>query len=586
MKGLRLAKDFALPLDAVTETLAILGIRGSGKSTTATVLVEELLAQGQQVLVIDPTDVWWGLKSSADGTGEGYPVVILGGQHADLPLGAGDGRAIADFAVDHHASLVCALRHFESQADMRRFVTDLCQRLYHRKGELAQQTPVMLVIDEASLFVPQRVTGEQARMVSAIQRLVRQGRASGFGVTLIDQRASTVNKDVLTQLELLVAHRTSAPQDRKALEAWIEQHDAAGQRKEFLTHLASLPRGTAWFWSPGWLDVFRRVAVRASRTFDSRRTPKAGERAVAPVRAAAVDLEALKGQLETSIARARDEDPKLLRARIRELEAAGARREAARATTADVAAAEATRALQGRLHELELRQEHQVRELRAALATARADSESAMAAIQRSLDVLEAGAEAPRPAPAIVPRRPAVPPRPAPPRPSARVTEAPIGRTPQRILDALRFYEDVGEAAPTKQAVAAFVGVRHTTGTFSNYLSQLRTAGLIGDASRESIRLTATGRAAAADDVPGSRAELHAVWMAKLGGTPRRMLELLIAAYPGSLGKEELAAALGISHTTGTFSNYLSQLRVAGLLRDVSRSAVSASDLLFPAGLP
>lgn len=294
---LRIAPDLALPLEAVGETIALLGIRGSGKTTTAVVLAEELLTHGQQVVVIDPTDSWWGLKYSADGAAAGMAIAVLGGIHGDVPLTAGDGATIADFVVEHQASVICALRHFESKGDMRRFVTEFCNRLYHRKGEADRQTPVMLIIDEASLFVPQRVMGEDARMVGAIQRLVRQGRSSGFGVTLIDQRASTVNKDVLTQVELLLCHRTSSPQDRKALEAWIEQHDAHGHRDEFLKTLASLKIGEIWAWSPGWLDLFQRSQVRNRRTFDSSRTPKAGERAVAPSATPLLDLAALTAKL-------------------------------------------------------------------------------------------------------------------------------------------------------------------------------------------------------------------------------------------------------------------------------------------------
>jgi DNA helicase HerA-like ATPase len=307
--SLTLGPRLRLPLEAVTETVAILGIRGSGKTNTAVCLAEELLAAGQQVVAIDPTDCWWGLKSSADGQQPGYPVVIFGGRHGDVPLQAADGATIADFVVEERVPAILSLRHLESQADMRRLVTDFARRLYHRKGEAGHDTPLMLIIDEAHLFVPQRVESGEAPMVGAIQRLVRQGRASGLGVTVIDQRASSVNKDILTQLELLICHRTSSPQDRKALDAWVEQHDTADRRRAFLDQLASLPRGTAWCWSPGWLDLFQQVAVRARRTFDSSATPKAGARLVEPTTLAPVDLDRLRVKLATQLERAKTDDP-------------------------------------------------------------------------------------------------------------------------------------------------------------------------------------------------------------------------------------------------------------------------------------
>jgi DNA helicase HerA-like ATPase len=70
---LRIATNFTLPPEAVTEIFAILGIRGSGKTAAAVVMTEELLAAHHQVVIIDPVDVWWGLQSSKDGKDAATP---------------------------------------------------------------------------------------------------------------------------------------------------------------------------------------------------------------------------------------------------------------------------------------------------------------------------------------------------------------------------------------------------------------------------------------------------------------------------------------------------------------------------------
>jgi hypothetical protein len=241
---------------------------------------------------------------------------VLGGKHQDLPLASTDGKLIADFIVEQGVSVICSLRGFESKNQEMKFVTDLLRRLYFLKGQQDAPTPIALVIDEASRLVPQRVMGEDAACVGAVQQIVRQGRSSGFGVVLIDQRAATVNKDVLAQLEMLVVHRTTGPQDRKALKEWIEAHDTANREKEFLASMASLAQGEAWFWSPGWLDLFKKVQVRQRRTFDSSRTPRAGEVVVTPKKIADVDLATLKAKLGATIEKARQDDPKALRAEI------------------------------------------------------------------------------------------------------------------------------------------------------------------------------------------------------------------------------------------------------------------------------
>ena len=100
MTTLRLADGFELPLEAVTETFAILAKRGSGKTSTAVVLAEEMICAGQQAIIIDPTGVWWGLRAGRSGGQDGgLPVVIVGGDHADLPLVDTEGGALAKLLV-------------------------------------------------------------------------------------------------------------------------------------------------------------------------------------------------------------------------------------------------------------------------------------------------------------------------------------------------------------------------------------------------------------------------------------------------------------------------------------------------------
>ena len=123
-----LASDLSLPLEAVTETFAILAKRGSGKTYCASVLVEEMLKAGQTVVVADPVGVWWGLRSSADGLGAGLPIVILGGDHGDAPLLPEAGAAVADLAAGERYSLVLDLSHF-TPPEQTRFMTAFAERL-------------------------------------------------------------------------------------------------------------------------------------------------------------------------------------------------------------------------------------------------------------------------------------------------------------------------------------------------------------------------------------------------------------------------------------------------------------------------
>lgn len=311
-RSIRLSPDVSLPLDAVTQTFAILGKRGSGKTNTAGVLTEQLIKAGLPVVYVDPIGVTWGLRHSRDGRGPGLPVVILGGEHADVPLEETGGAVIADFLIEHRAPAVLDLGSFSKSAQ-RRFMVDFTERLYHKNRDALH-----VALDECDTFVPQRIDHGGERLVGAVNDLVRKGRARGIGVTLISQRPALISKDVLTQVETLVAHRMTGPQDRDAIERWIEHNATGGD--DVLASLQLLEDGEAWVWSPSWLKVMERTRVSLRETFDSSATPKAGERVVAPKRAAEVDLAALRERLSATIEKAKADDPRELRRRIAELE--------------------------------------------------------------------------------------------------------------------------------------------------------------------------------------------------------------------------------------------------------------------------
>ena len=61
MTQLRLGPDLTFPPELAGRRTAVFGISGSGKSNTATVLVEQLLHAGEQVVLIDPKGEGWGL---------------------------------------------------------------------------------------------------------------------------------------------------------------------------------------------------------------------------------------------------------------------------------------------------------------------------------------------------------------------------------------------------------------------------------------------------------------------------------------------------------------------------------------------
>jgi hypothetical protein len=269
-----------------------------------------------QTVVVDPVGSWWGLRFGADGKSPGLEFPILGGQHGDVPLEQTAGALIADVVVDSGASMLLDLSDFPSKASIARFVTDFAERLYRRKAR--RPGLLHLVLEEADEFAPQGQRSDTARMRGAIEQLVRRGRSRGIGVTLITQRSAVLNKDVLTQTDVLIVMRTTGPHDQRAIGEWVKvRGDEHGD--EVLDSLASLETGEAWIWNPE-RDVLQRTKIRKRETFDSSRTPKAGEKRPEPRESAPIDVTALGQEIAATAERAKENDPAQLQRHIRELE--------------------------------------------------------------------------------------------------------------------------------------------------------------------------------------------------------------------------------------------------------------------------
>lgn len=260
MKNLNLG-TLSMPPEAATKTFALLAKRGAGKSYTGAVMAEEFHKVGIPFVVFDPIDVWWGLRLNKDGKNKGLPVVVFGLEHADIPLERDMGAIIAQAIV--HENISCVISTFGMpKVGQRQLIAEFAEELLR-----INNTPRHIFIEEAHEFVPQRVFGAMGKTFAAVESLVVMGRNRGLGVTLVNQRAATINKDVLTQIDTLIALRNVAPQDRKALKEWVEAHSAEGDFEQFIQSLPSLPTGEAWVWSPEFLETFERIKIRERETF-------------------------------------------------------------------------------------------------------------------------------------------------------------------------------------------------------------------------------------------------------------------------------------------------------------------------------
>ena len=318
MKKLEVFTDYSLPLESATQTFAIVARKRVGKTYLASVMAEEFIKAGIPIVVLDPTGAWWGLRSSADGKRDGFPVVIIGGSHADVPLTEHSGKVIADLVVDYPGNYIIDFSQTESQAAADRFATEFAKHFYRRKE--SNRFPMQLMVDEADCFMPEQPFPKQRAMLGAFDTIVRRGGIFGIGVTLITQRPAVLSKNVLTQAETLIALQISGIDQDAVDKHWIKRHGTPEQRAEMIGSLAGLQKGDAWLWSPSWLNVFRRVRARTRETFNSSATPEVGKKVIVPKRLAPVDIAALGEKIKAAVEQQKANDPDELKKRNAELE--------------------------------------------------------------------------------------------------------------------------------------------------------------------------------------------------------------------------------------------------------------------------
>lgn len=573
-RGLRISPQLSLPLDAVTETFAILAKRRAGKSNAAVVMAEEMFDHGLPWVAIDPKGDWWGVRAAGDGQSPGLSVLVFGGNHGDVPLEPSAGKLVADLVVSRR--LTCVLDVSEmTKADQRRFLIDFANQLYRTNTE-----PLHVFCEEADEYIPQRVVGENAKLVGAFETLVKRGGFRGIGVTLITQRSASLNKDVLTQVETLIPMRTPSPQDRKAVLAWVDYHSAGA---EAVAELPGLADGEAWVFSPQWLNTLVKIQFRRRRTFDSGATPKVGSKPRPPAQLADVDLDSIKEAMAQTIEKAQAEDPRALRARIRTLERELERRQEPAVQVVEVPVipndlvirVEAALDKLGQAHtswaerlddvtSLSGETVDQIRALRQVLRDATTATPSTATPAAR-----------PRSARAPVPARPVE---------ATSTTQTDLEDDPTELrAGARRMVEALGRMAPlrlTKGQWGTVARLKTTGGTWSTYLSDIRRRGFLDEAGPGYTLTDAGFDYLGGRPQPMTAEELQSHYRSILRAGAAKMLDALIEAYPAVLTRDELGAAADIVTTGGTFSTYLSDLIRNGLAERQGGAVVATAILM------
>jgi hypothetical protein len=577
------------PQSVLSQHIIALGKTRAGKSSKLRLIVEQLLEREEPVCVIDPKGDWWGLKSSADGKHAGFPVVIFGGEHADVPLNAHAGAAVAELIATGNRPSLIDLGGW-MVGERTRFFIDFASTFFKMtRGKR------FLVIDEVHNFAPQGkvLDVDAGKMLHWANRLASEG--SGKGVTIIaaSQRPQKVHKDFVTSCETLIACRVIHKLDRDAIKDWIDGCADPSAGRLVLTELASMERPEAWVWSPEVNFGPKRITFPMFRTYDSF---KPQEAQAAKLKGwAEVDLAEVRTKLESVVAEAEANDPAMLKKRIRDLEAQLARPQELAVDTAALEQYEE----QGFQRGLKAARDAQL----ALLAAIRLDVDAELEAFGNTLGKL---LDAKQPIEPVL----TVHPSPNSMKPATRRALETVARTAaaqvstrlkpgsdpggngagvrlpvqQRILDALAELEQMGTTRPEREMLAFMANYQNVRSKgFSNACGALRSEGLIDYTGDGHVFLTDAGRAGAHPPPrPRTPKELQERIVSLLGGVSERILRPLIESYPRAIERDQLAELAGYENTRSKgFSNALGRLRSLSFIDYPERGTVVAQPVLF-----
>ena len=184
------------------KSMAILGIKGSGKSNTAARIFEQLLKAGVPVFIVDIAGEYWGLK-------ERFALVVAGkSANVDLELtSAHQAAALAVWSLEQSVSVILDLSDYDDEMRLE-ILKAYLYALWTRAGLLRR--PYFILLEEAHNWIPQ---SGNTPVKPILVRIATEGRKRGLGIIMVGQRSARLDKNVLTQADYLILHRVRHPSD-------------------------------------------------------------------------------------------------------------------------------------------------------------------------------------------------------------------------------------------------------------------------------------------------------------------------------------------------------------------------------------
>lgn len=556
----------------IVSRLLVQANSGGGKSWLIRRIVEQ--AYGKvQIIILDPEGEFSTLREKYD--------FVLAGKGGDTVAEPRSATLLATRLLGWKVSAVIDLYELPPQ-ERKHFVRLFLESMVNAPKGLWH--PVLVVIDEAHVFCPEK---DQSEAASAVIDLATRGRKRRFCAVLATQRIAKLSKDASAECNNKLIGRSSQDVDMKRA-----AYELGFTKPEDVLSLRKMKPGEFYAFGPAISDEVQRLKIGGVNTTHHL---KAGSqmKVVPPTEG----IKKLLGKLADLPKEAEEEARTVseLKAEIvrlkRQASTFSKKVEPPRQEVVDSAVEVARRSFEAERVNL-------VKKLKP---------------VQDAVDKIFNLALSARKLFVMPPFQPHVTKKPDPasgkdagkitgffPTPTSKLTpdSAPLHSniayrasvihpggitTPERrILNAIAWLENVGIEEPEKTAVAFLADYTFGSGGFNNPCGSLRTKGLIHYRGR-GIVLTDEGRRLAdAPTAPLTNEEMHKHVLGVLDKPHQRILIPLLRAYPESLADEALAEASGYKAGTGGFNNPKGKLRTLGLIEYPSPRQSRARAILFP----
>ncbi len=253
-KNLKISPNIHLTLqNVIGKCIAILGIRGSGKTNTSAVILEELLKNKFPMTIVDIDGEYWGLK-------EKYEILVVGkSKNVDIEVNVEHAEQIAELSISKNIPIILDMSGFLYE-DTYEFLLRYMREIWDLAGKYRK--PYEIILEEAHEFIPQGIKNDLKEILT---KITLRGRKRGLGIIIISQRSAKVEKDVLTQAEILFLHKVVHPIDKKVYNDILP---VSGKKVSKM--ISELKQGFCIFFFE---DSFQIISIRERITFHAGFTP-------------------------------------------------------------------------------------------------------------------------------------------------------------------------------------------------------------------------------------------------------------------------------------------------------------------------